>query len=70
MAEKEKVGVTAPGVRTPGPGRLQKKKAINLGERTAGGGRPPLAPLPEEDRQELRVVLADLGLLKGEAARK
>ena len=35
-----------------------------------GRVRPPLAPLPEEDRQALRAVLTNLGLLKGEAARK
>ncbi len=70
VVETETMSIYDLRVKRPGYRTLVIKEAMNLCGMNAGSVRPPLAPLPEEDRQALRAVLADLGLLKGEAARK
>jgi 5-dehydro-4-deoxyglucarate dehydratase len=51
-------------VKRPGYRTLVIKEAMNLCGLDAGPARPPLAPLPEADRKELRGLLAQLGLAK------
>ena len=70
VIDKETMAVYDLRVKRPGYRTLVIKEAMNLCGLNAGRVRPPLAPLPEEDRQALRSVLTDMGLLKGEAARK
>ncbi len=70
VVETETMAIYDLRVKRPGYRTLVIKEAMNLCGMNAGRVRPPLAPLPEEDRQALRAVLADLGLLKGEAAHK
>ncbi|MEJ2007596.1 MAG: dihydrodipicolinate synthase family protein [Acidobacteriota bacterium] len=70
VVEKETLAIYDLRVKRPGYRTLVIKEAMNLCGLNAGCVRPPLAPLPEEVRQALRAVLADLGLLKGEAARQ
>ena len=70
VVDQETMAVYDLRVKKPGYRTLVIKEAMNLCGLSAGRVRPPLAPLPEGDRQELRGVLADLGLLKGEAARR
>lgn len=70
VVEKETLAIYDLRVKRPGYRTLVIKEAMNLCGLNAGRARPPIAPLPDEDRQALRAVLADLGLLKGEAARK
>ncbi len=70
VVDRETMAVYDLRVKRPGYRTLVIKEAMNLCGLNAGRVRPPLAPLPEADRQALRVVLTDLGLLKGEAARR
>ena len=68
VVDKETMAVYDLRVKRPGYRTLVIKEAMNLCGLNAGHVRPPLAPLPDEDRQALRTVLAHLGLLKGGAA--
>ena len=70
VVDQETMAIYDLRVKKPGYRTLVIKEAMNLCGLNAGRVRPPLAPLPEEDRQELRALLTGLGLLKGEAARK
>lgn len=70
VVEQETLAVYDLRVKRPGYRTLVIKESMNICGLNAGRVRPPLAPLPEADRQDLRSVLAGLGLLKGEAARK
>jgi 5-dehydro-4-deoxyglucarate dehydratase len=70
VVDRETMAVYDLRVKRPGYRTLVIKEAMNLCGLNAGRVRPPLAPLPEADRQALRVILTDLGLLKGEAARR
>lgn len=70
VVDRETMAVYDLRVKRPGYRTLVIKEAMNLCGLNAGRVRPPLAPLPEADRQALRVVLTNLGLLRGEAARK
>jgi 5-dehydro-4-deoxyglucarate dehydratase len=68
VVDQETMAIYDLRVKRPGYRTLVIKEAMNLCGLNAGRVRPPLAPLPEADRQELRSVLTGLGLLKGEAA--
>ncbi len=70
VIDRETMAVYDLRVKRPGYRTLVIKEAMNLCGLNAGRVRPPLAPLPESDRQALRALLTDLGLLKGEAARR
>ncbi|HEX5413459.1 MAG TPA: dihydrodipicolinate synthase family protein [Terriglobia bacterium] len=70
VVDQETVAIYDLRVKRPGYRTLVIKEAMNLCGLNAGRVRPPLAPLPEAGRQELRSVLTGLGLLKGEVARK
>lgn len=70
VVDKETVAIYNLREKRPGYRTLVIKEAMNLRGMKAGRVRPPLAPLPEEERQALRIILTDLGLLKGEAAHK
>ena len=70
VVDQETMAIYDLRVKKPGYRTLVIKEAMNLCGLNAGHVRPPLAPLPEADRQALRTLLADLGLLKGETARK
>ncbi len=48
----------------PGYRTLVIKEAMNLCGQEVGPVRPPLAPLPDSDRQELRRILTQIGILK------
>ena len=67
VVEKETMAIYALRKKRPGYVTLVIKEAMNLCGMNAGPVRPPLAPLPDNDRDELRSVLADLKLLKSEA---
>ncbi len=64
MVEKETVRIYDLRAKRPGYRTLVIKEAMNLCGMRAGPVRPPLAPLPDADREELRVILARLDLLK------
>ena len=70
VVDNETLAVYDLRVKRPGYRTLVIKEAMNLCGLNAGHVRPPLAPLPDMDRQELRAVLAGLDLLKGETARR
>ncbi len=61
--ERETVPIYDLRVKRPGYRTLVIKEAMNLCGKKAGTVRPPLAPLPAEDREELRALLVRLGLL-------
>ena len=52
----------------PGYTTLVIKEGMNLCGLRAGPVRPPLSPLPEADRQELRTILKRIGVLKTSGA--
>ncbi|MGH9455369.1 MAG: dihydrodipicolinate synthase family protein [Terriglobia bacterium] len=52
----------------PGYATLVIKEGMNLCGLGAGPVRPPLSPLPEADRQELRTILKRIGVLKTSGA--
>ncbi len=64
IVEKETVPIYNLRAKRPGYRTLVIKEAMNLCGRKVGPVRPPLAPLPDRDREELRVILERLGLLK------
>ncbi|HZT70352.1 MAG TPA: dihydrodipicolinate synthase family protein [Terriglobia bacterium] len=64
VVEQETLAIYDLRVKRPGYRTLVIKEAMNLCGLNAGRVRPPLAPLPEEDRRTLRTVLKKLGLLK------
>lgn len=64
VVEKETVPIYDLRAKRPGYRTLVIKEAMNLCGMRAGPVRPPLAPLPDADREELRVILARLDLLK------
>jgi dihydrodipicolinate synthase/N-acetylneuraminate lyase len=64
VIEKETLHIYALRNKRPGYRTLVIKEAMNLCGVEAGSVRPPLAPLPSEDREELRQVLTVLGLLE------
>ena len=70
VVDQETMAVYDLRVKRPGYRTLVIKEAMNLCALNAGRVRPPLAPLPEADREALRSVLAALGLLKGDPVRK
>ncbi len=61
--EEETVAIYDLRVKRPGYRTLVIKEAMNLCGKHAGTVRPPLAPLPTEDREELRALLVRLGLV-------
>ncbi|MCL5005957.1 MAG: dihydrodipicolinate synthase family protein [Acidobacteria bacterium] len=67
LVEKETIPIFNLRKKRPGYVTLIVKEAMNLCGMNAGPVRPPLAPLPANDFEELRNVLASLGLLKREA---
>ncbi len=64
IVEKETVPIYDLRAKRPGYRTLVIKEAMNLCGMRAGPVRPPLAPLPDADSEELRVILARLDLLK------
>lgn len=70
VVEKETMAVYDLRVKRAGYRTLVIKEAMNLCGLNAGRVRPPLAPLPDEDRKTLRAILTKLGLLRGEVGRK
>lgn len=70
VVENETLAVYDLRVKRPGYRTLVIKEAMNLCGLNAGSVRPPLAPLPEEDRKTLRTILTELGLVKGESGRR
>ena len=63
IVEKEAVEIYDLRGKRPGYRTLVIKEAMNLCGLNAGTVRPPLAPLPEADRAELRKILDKLALL-------
>ncbi len=61
--ERETVPIYDLRVKRPGYRTLVIKEAMNLCGKKAGTVRPPLAPLPAEDREELRKILVARGLI-------
>ena len=68
VIDKEAIPIFNLRKKRPGYVTLIIKEAMNLCGMNAGPVRPPLAPLPASDLDELRCLLANLGLLKGAAA--
>ncbi len=68
VIDKEAIPIFNLRKKRPGYVTLIIKEAMNLCGMNAGPVRPPLAPLPASDLDELRSLLANLGLLKGAAA--
>jgi 5-dehydro-4-deoxyglucarate dehydratase len=64
VVEKEAIAVYDLRARRPGYVVTVIKEAMNLCGMNAGPVRPPLSPMAEADRRELRAVLEKLGLLK------
>lgn len=64
IAESEAIPVFDLRGKRPGYTTVVIKEGMNLCGFNAGPPRPPLAPLPEEDRRELRAMLTRLGVLK------
>jgi 5-dehydro-4-deoxyglucarate dehydratase len=62
---KETVAIYDLRNKRPGYRTLVIKEAMNLCGMKVGPVRPPLAPLPNADREVLRVLLERLGILKG-----
>ncbi len=63
LVERDMLAIYDLRVKRPGYRTLVIKEAMNLCGLDAGPARPPLAPLPDADREELRSLLARLGLL-------
>jgi len=68
VVEQETLAIYDLRVKRPGYRTLVIKEAMNLCGLNAGRVRPPLAPLPEQDRQALRAILEKLELLRGDPA--
>lgn len=66
VVEQETLAIFDLRGRRPGYTTLVIKEAMNLCGMNAGPSRPPLAPLPEADREELRAILSRLGVLKAQ----
>lgn len=64
VVESEAIPVFDMRKKRPGYTTLIIKEGMNLCGMKAGPMRPPLAPLPENDRQELRSILTRIGVLK------
>jgi 5-dehydro-4-deoxyglucarate dehydratase len=64
VVERETVPIYDLRAKRPGYRTLVIKEAMNLCGMRVGPVRPPLAPLPDADREELRVILGRLDLLK------
>ncbi len=64
VVEQEAMPIFDLRKKRPGYTTLVIKEAMNLCGKRAGPVRPPLSPLPEADRDELRGILRHLGLLK------
>ncbi len=67
IVERDTVAIYDLRAKRPGYRTLVIKEAMNLCGMNAGPVRPPLAPLPDRDREELRAILDRLGLLKGQS---
>ncbi len=65
VVEKDTVPIYDLRVKRPGYRTLVIKEAMNLCGMKVGPVRPPLAPLPDRDREELRTMLDRLRLVKG-----
>lgn len=65
LVEQEALAIFDPWAKRPGYATVIIKEAVNLCGMNAGPSRPPLAPLPEAHREELRGILARLGVLAG-----
>ncbi len=63
LVEREMLEIYDLRVKRPGYRTLVIKEAMNLCGLNAGPVRPPLAPLPESDREQLRRILTRLGLV-------
>jgi dihydrodipicolinate synthase/N-acetylneuraminate lyase len=63
VVETEALPVFDMRKKRPGYTTLIIKEGMNLCGMNAGPVRPPLAPLPESDRQELRTILERIGVL-------
>ncbi len=68
VVEKDTVAIYDLRGKRPGYRTLVIKEAMNLCGMKAGPVRPPLAPMLEPDRQELRGILNRLGLLNSQGA--
>ncbi len=64
IVERDTVPIYDLRAKRPGYRTLVIKEAMNLCGMNVGPVRPPLAPLPVVDREELRAILQRLGLLK------
>lgn len=64
VIESETVPIYDLRAKRAGYRTLVIKEAMNLCGMNAGPVRPPLAPLPDQDREELRAVLGRLGLVR------
>ncbi|MGH9470634.1 MAG: dihydrodipicolinate synthase family protein [Terriglobia bacterium] len=64
VVEREAIPVFDLRKKRPGYTTLVIKEGMNLCGKKAGPVRPPLAPLPESDRQELREALEQIGVLE------
>lgn len=64
VIENETVPIYDLRAKRPGYRTLVIKEAMNLCRMNAGPVRPPLAPLPDQDREELRGILGRLGLVR------
>jgi 5-dehydro-4-deoxyglucarate dehydratase len=65
LVEAETVPIYDLRTKRPGYRTLVIKEAMNLCGMKVGPVRPPLAPLPDADREELRKTLTRLDILKG-----
>ena len=68
VVEREAMPVFDLRGKRPGYTTVVIKEGITLCGLEVGPSRPPLAPLAEPDREELRRILRQLGILKGQAA--
>jgi 5-dehydro-4-deoxyglucarate dehydratase len=64
IVEREALPIFNLRAKRPGYTTTVIKEAMNLCGLNAGPVRPPLAPLAEEDRQELHTILEKLGLIR------
>lgn len=65
VVEQEALAIFDLRAKRPGYTTVVIKEGMNLRGMDAGPSRPPLAPLIDADREELRSILGRLGLLKG-----
>jgi 5-dehydro-4-deoxyglucarate dehydratase len=63
VVEEETLAIFDLRAKRPGYTTVVIKEAMNLCGMNAGPPRPPLAPLPECDREELRSILSRVGVL-------